>query len=85
MTGIEGSPTPGDSAADVAAEFAIVGGSPSAVELAAVTAVLTAAVEEIDAEKPLDEAPGASAWQRSQRGVRAPLYPGKGAWRGFSG
>lgn len=53
-------------------------------EVAAVTAVIEAAIEEeLDAQH--DEAPAApSAWERSQRALREPLHPGPGAWRSFS-
>lgn len=53
-------------------------------EAAAVSAVLHGLVsEESDY---LLQAPvrGQSAWQRSQRGIRVPLTPGDGRWRGFS-
>lgn len=51
-------------------------------EIAAVTAVLQGAVDELaEANTP---APPVSAWNRSQRNVRSTLAPGAGAWRGFS-
>jgi hypothetical protein len=64
-------------------EFAIVAGSPTPAELAAVTAVLTALVEELEDSARTDHAPIVSAWQRSQRSIRVPLRPGAGAWRSF--
>ncbi len=53
-------------------------------EAAAVSAVLHGLVREESDH--LRQAPvrGQSAWQRSQRGVRVPLTPGDGRWRGFS-
>ncbi|WP_368498887.1 acyl-CoA carboxylase subunit epsilon [Herbiconiux sp. A18JL235] len=57
----------------------------TADEVAAVTAVIGAAVEEEldELHDQVDIDP--SAWERSQRALRAPLHPGPGAWRGFSG
>lgn len=54
-------------------------------EVAAVTAVIEAAVEEeLDALN--DQTPAApSAWERSQRVLREPQHPGPGVWRSFSG
>jgi len=49
-----------------------------------VTAVLTAALEELADDSARTEASGPSAWQRSQRNVRGTIQPGHGAWRGFS-
>jgi collagenase-like PrtC family protease len=58
----------------------IVGGSPSSEEVAAVTAVLTAALDAVAGER-LREQQGQTAWQRSQRSIRTPLTPG--AWTTF--
>jgi len=67
----------------------IVGGNPSPAEVAAVTAVLAAVLEELGALDASASAAaagqGPSAWQRSQRPIRTPLHPGHGVWRGFSG
>ena len=53
-------------------------------EVAAVTAVLRGLLrEESDSVREAPER-GQSAWQLSQRGIRAPLTPGHGRWRGFS-
>ncbi|OUE26326.1 hypothetical protein BFL36_03745 [Clavibacter michiganensis] len=60
-----------------------LGGSPTAEELAAATAVLAALAAQPVAEQPARRAP--DAWQRSQRTVRTTLVPGAGRWRGFSG
>ncbi|WP_345763802.1 acyl-CoA carboxylase epsilon subunit [Diaminobutyricibacter sp. McL0608] len=54
-------------------------------EVAAVTAVLTAALAEHAADRAVRSRRGPSAWERSQRPLRAPLAPGYGAWRGFTG
>jgi hypothetical protein len=61
----------------------VVGGSPTAEELAAATAVLAALAAQPPVEQPARRAP--DAWQRSQRSVRGPLVPGPGRWRGFTG
>jgi hypothetical protein len=63
----------------------VVAGNPTAEEIAAATAVLAALVaERANSEaEPLE--PIQSAWQRSQRGIRGPIDPGPGRWRGFSG
>jgi hypothetical protein len=59
-------------------------GSPTPDEIAAVTAVLTAAVvEEASGADPVPSH-GPSAWQRSTRILRAPLMAGPGQWRNFS-
>ena len=62
----------------------MISSSVSAVELAAVTAVIEAAVEEELDELHSDVRIGPSAWERSQRGLRGPLQRGEGAWRSFS-
>jgi hypothetical protein len=55
-------------------------------EIAAVTAVLTAAAAEQAAEA---EAACPSVtqdgWERSRRRLRSPVVPGPGAWRSFDG
>ena len=65
-------------------EFTVVAGHPTPAELAAVTAVITSVIEDLEDDQRA-ERPRVSAWQRSQRGVRAPMNPGAGAWRSFSG
>jgi hypothetical protein len=53
-------------------------------EIAAVTAVLTAALQEQTAQRePAADAPR-SVWARSQRNLRAPLARGEGAWRSWA-
>jgi hypothetical protein len=65
--------------------FRVVRGNPTPEELAAVTAVLSAAVEELADDNARVSVTETSAWSRSQRSLRGPLVPGNGAWRGFSG
>jgi Acyl-CoA carboxylase epsilon subunit len=62
----------------------VISGHPDAGELAAVTAVLTGVLEELAEEQGRRELGGPSAWERSQRSVRAPVHPGAGTWRSFS-
>ena len=70
----------------VETDIAVISGSPDAEELAAVTAVLAAVLDELAAEQGRrQQAAGPSAWARSQRGMRTPVVPGHGAWRSFSG
>jgi hypothetical protein len=66
-----------------APDIRILGGDPTPEEIAAVTAVLAAALDQLAGEsrRRADNAP--NAWQRSQRDIRAPLP--FGAWRSFSG
>ena len=52
-------------------------------DIAAVTAVLSAAVAEQSTRQDPRADAGPSAWQRSQRNLRSPLHPGQGAWRSF--
>ena len=67
-----------------AASFTIVAGDPTPAEVAAVTAVLGAALEELAGEHERDAASGPTAWQRSQRAIRVPIVRGHDSWRGFS-
>ncbi|MEJ1229347.1 MAG: acyl-CoA carboxylase subunit epsilon [Galbitalea sp.] len=66
-------------------DIAVLAGNPDDLELAAVTAVLETVLEELAEEHGRRESATPSAWERSQRTVRAPLNPGPGAWRSFSG
>lgn len=67
-------------------EFRVISGNPTASELAAVAAVLTATIENLEeARRHAAEEHGQTAWQRAQRPVRTPLIRGAGTWRGFSG
>jgi hypothetical protein len=70
---------------EVNAELAVISGRPDDVEVAAITAVLSGVLEELAAEQGRRKLAGPSAWARSQRILRAPLQPGPGAWRSFSG
>ena len=56
----------------------------TSTEAAAVSAVLHGLVREESDNLHQAPARGQSAWHRSQRGVRVPLTPGRGHWRGFS-
>ncbi len=60
-------------------DIRIVSGNPGPDEAAAVTAVLSSALEELGGEQRRRQNGGPSAWQRSQRAVRSPLV--RGAWR----
>ncbi len=63
----------------------IISSGANAADVAAVTAVLRAALDELAAELEIDPGVGQSAWQRSQRAIRGTISPGNGTWRGFSG
>ena len=58
--------------------------TPVQSDVAAALAVLRVALAE-EAELPRSDEAGADAWSTSARGLRQPLHPGPGAWRGFSG
>jgi Acyl-CoA carboxylase epsilon subunit len=64
-------------------DIRVLRGQPDDLELAAVSAVLTAALDELAGEHRRRQGKGVSAWQRSQRAVRTPLV--RGAWRTFGG
>ncbi|MDQ1560911.1 MAG: hypothetical protein QOE85_252 [Actinomycetota bacterium] len=65
-------------------DIIVVSGNPEGHEMAALTAVLSGVLEELAAERGRREVHGPSAWQRSQRSLRAPMHPGPGEWRSFS-
>ena len=65
-------------------DIRIVAGSPTAEEIAAITAVLHATLDELAANEATRAESTATAWQRDQRGLRSTLAPGDGAWRSFS-
>ena len=64
-----------------APEIRILGGSPTSEDIAAVTAVLTTALDELAGESRRRGEGGPTAWQASQRDIRSPLR--FGAWRDF--
>ena len=64
-----------------APEIRILGGSPTPDEVAAVTAVLSAALDELAGESRRRGDGGPTAWQASQRDIRRPLP--FGSWRDF--
>jgi hypothetical protein len=68
-------------AIDYASRIRITSGAPTPVEVAAVTAVVAAALEQLADEDRRRPTPGASAWERSRRGVRRRLT--RGDWRFF--
>ena len=59
----------------------ITGGRPSDEEIAALTAVLTEALDELAGDDRRRQRLAPSAWERSQRAVRTPLTPG--TWQTF--
>ena len=62
-------------------DIRFLGGNPDDHEIAAITAVLTAALDELAGEHRRRQASGPSAWNRSQRTVRTPLA--RGDWAHF--
>ncbi|MFC5503434.1 acyl-CoA carboxylase epsilon subunit [Lysinimonas soli] len=73
--------TAADGGPHQAYDIHISGGSPTPEEIAAVTAVLTAALEELAGESRRRQRLAPTAWERSQRAVRTPLGPG--TWATF--
>jgi hypothetical protein len=62
-------------------DIRVIGGSPDDEEIAAVTAVLSATLEELASDHGRRQRLTPTAWERSQRAVRTPLVPG--AWKTF--
>jgi hypothetical protein len=60
-------------------------GAPTALELAAAIVVLDTVIAEATAMNAQKSAATPTAWQNSQRALRTTIFPGAGAWRGFSG
>jgi hypothetical protein len=60
-------------------QLRVLAGNPSATDLAAVTAVVSALVAE-DQEQRMAEPSARSSWSLSQRPLRRELVPGPGAW-----
>jgi uncharacterized protein (DUF1800 family) len=76
----------GSSPADAPVDFRVISGNPTASELAAVTAVLTATIEDLEGvRRHAEEEHSQTAWQRNQRPIRTPLSRGAGTWRSFTG
>ena len=74
-----------DATLPAALDLRIIAGNPDAEELAAVTAVVSAVLEELAENNERSAARYPDAWQRSQRVLRSGVHAGPGAWRGFSG
>ncbi|MEP6843711.1 MAG: acyl-CoA carboxylase subunit epsilon [Pseudolysinimonas sp.] len=66
---------------DEAYDIRITGGDPTDDEIAALTAVLSVALDELSGDSRRRQRLTPTAWERSQRAVRTPLTPG--AWQGF--
>jgi hypothetical protein len=64
----------------VTADIRITGGRPTDEEIAALTAVLSVALDELAGDHRRQRVTP-TAWERSQRGVRTPLTPG--TWNTF--
>ncbi|MCU1404895.1 MAG: acyl-CoA carboxylase subunit epsilon [Glaciihabitans sp.] len=80
------SSTPVESAlAELLPRISIVAGNPNAVEVAAVTAVLAAVLEELRGVADVPVPASRSMWERGSSSLRQPIRPGAGAWRAFSG
>jgi hypothetical protein len=73
--------TPSPAESPDAPDIRVTSGDPSATELAALTAVLSAAVDAAAGVRRRAAQQGSTAWQRSQRDVRRPLVVG--AWSTF--
>ncbi|MBN9184842.1 acyl-CoA carboxylase subunit epsilon [Microbacterium sp.] len=88
MTGERGPGAPGDAAAETAGSDAlrvdVVRGEPTDVELAALIAVVGESYAQEAESAVVDEAAERTAWQLSQRSLRAPLRREAG-WGRFSG
>ena len=74
-----------DSTVSGQADLRIVSSGATPEEVAAVTAVLQAALDQLAAEASAADGPTVSGWQRSQYQLRQPLVPGPGQWRSFAG
>ncbi len=60
-------------------DIRVLSGDPTPQEVAAVTAVLSAALDELAGQTLSSNASGPNGWQRTQRAIRQPLP--FGAWR----
>ena len=63
----------------------VISNGATAEDIAAVTAVVTGALEELADAIAVESGPTVSAWQRSQRPMRGAVTHGAGTWRSFSG
>lgn len=61
-------------------DIRVLAGNPTATELAAVTAVLSAMAAEEDGKRMSAVSPVRSAWSLSQRTLRRAIVPGPGSW-----
>ena len=66
-----------------APELTILGGNPSPEEIAALTPVLTIALDEVASEQRRRGDGQNSGWHRSQRAIRTPLT--RGTWASSGG
>jgi hypothetical protein len=71
--------TPPSADDGAAPDIRILKGNPDDAEIAAVTAVLAAALDELAGEQRRQQGTAPSAWARSQRAVREPIV--RGDWR----
>ena len=80
-----GQPASAPAAEDVeqAIDLRVLAGMPTDDELAAVTAVLHAAVQEQGANAEPLQVPDGRHWQRAGGLLRSELRPGPGEWRAF--
>jgi len=73
-----------DAAVPAALDIRILAGNPDAEEVAALTAVVSAVLEELAENNERSAARHPDAWFRSQRALRSAVHAAPGAWRGFS-
>jgi Acyl-CoA carboxylase epsilon subunit len=64
-------------------DIVVVSGSPTEIELAAVTVVIRGVLAELALQNEIRENASTNAWQTSQRPLRGSLPPS--GWRAFSG
>ncbi|MCY7412318.1 MAG: hypothetical protein LH471_04680 [Salinibacterium sp.] len=76
---------PSQSEPTARAELRVVSTGASAVEIAAASVVLEAALDELAADDEVGAAAARSGWALSQAGLRSPIQPGEGRWRSFTG
>ena len=69
--------------AETSALIRVVSRGATSSEIAAVTAVLTATLDELAVAADHEAPGGPTAWERSQRTLRSPLNRGPGAWQRF--